>query len=130
MEYKGLNMTVNEINVIKDFSKKPYGRSPEKVMKGEENDTGLVFRKNLLAPRLRDSISEGKKLRVILTGYNRYGRSFIDESFGGLIRDDGFTYNQLKDYLDIEHKDVQSIVDLSWERIKKAARDEGQLDEA
>ena len=117
-------MTVNEINVIKDFSKKPYGRSPEKVMKGEENDTGLVFRKNL-----RDAISEGKKLRVILTGYNRYGRSFIDESFGGLIRDDGFTYNQLKDYLDIEHKDVQSIVDLSWERIKKAAQDEGQLDE-
>lgn len=122
-------MTINEINVIKDFSKKPYGRSPEKVMKGEENDTGLVFREKLLAPRLTDCISQGNKLRVILTGYNRYGRSFLDEAFGGLIRDDGFTYKQLEDYLDIEHKDVQSIVDLSWERIKKAALDKGQINE-
>lgn len=122
-------MVINEINVIKDFSKKPYGRSPEKVMKGEENGTGLVFRETLLTPRLREAISEKNILRVILTGYNRYGRSFLDEAFGGLIRDDGFTYEQLKDFLDIEHKDVQSIVDLSWERIKKAALDKGQIDE-
>ena len=122
-------MVINEINVINDFSKKPYGRSPEKVMKGEENGTGLVFRETLLTPRLRESISEKNILRVILTGYNRYGRSFLDEAFGGLIRDDGFTYEQLKDFLNIEHKDVQSIVDLSWERIKKAALDKGQIDE-
>ncbi|MFZ7158321.1 STAS-like domain-containing protein [Avibacterium gallinarum] len=123
-------MEIREINVIEEFSKKPYGRSPEKVMKGEENDTGLVFRNTLLTPKLKNCISKGEKLKVILTGYNRYGRSFLDEAFGGLIRDDNFTYAELEKHLEIEHKDVQSIVKLSWDRIKDAALKKGEVNEA
>lgn len=125
MEYKGFVM--NKIVVIDDFSKTPYGRSPDKVLPHEAEHTGEVFRNKILSQKLKDSIKENTKLTVELTGYNRYGRSFIDEAFGGLIREDGFSYEQLRTYLNIEHNSVPSIVTLAWQRIKKAAFDKGEI---
>ncbi|URJ85780.1 STAS-like domain-containing protein [Pasteurella multocida] len=118
---------MNKIVVVDDFSKTPYGRSPAKVLPHEAEHTGEVFRQNILSPRLRVALEQDANLIVELTGYNRYGRSFIDEAFGGLIREDNFSYQQLKSHLKIEHKDVPSIVTLAWLRIKKAAFDKGEI---
>lgn len=100
------------INVVKDFSKHPYGRYPE-----DSEYCGANFRKNLLAPMLR----EHGKVLVVLDGYNRYGRSFLDEAFGGLIREEGFSWEFLKDNLTYSHTLVKSIEAVIRERIEAAA---------
>ena len=111
------------INIVNDFSPSPYRRKSEEVPDGEQDTTGQKFRETLLTPALK----ENDKVKVILTGYNRYARSFLDEAFGGLIREGGFTYNELKEKLSYEHATVKSIELLIKERIEKAAQDFGQL---
>ncbi|MDI3399624.1 STAS-like domain-containing protein [Pseudomonas sp. V88_4] len=100
------------INVVKDFSKKPYGRYPN------EGDCGQTFRQEKLAPALR----EYDKVHVILDGYNRYGRSFLDEAFGGLIREEGFKWADLKERLTYSHSQVKSIETLIEERLEAARK--------
>jgi len=107
-------MSIKMINVIRDFSKSPYGRYPSD---GDWN--GQAFRTKFLTPALRAS----DKVVVDLTGYNRYGRSFIDEAFGGLIREDGFTKQELDSKLEYHHYDLKSFELLITERIEKADYD-------
>lgn len=107
-------MKIKKISVIKDFSKKPYGRYPS-----DGAGNGEAFRKTHLVPAL----NENDKVIVDLTGYNRYGRSFIDEAFGGLIREEGFSKKQLDNKLEYHHDDVKSIELLVTERIDKADYD-------
>lgn len=99
------------INVVKDFNKKPYGRYPDDGV-----GCGEYFRKKLLAPKLR----EYDRVHVILDGYNRYGRSFLDEAFGGLIRAEGFTWDELQNKLTYSHSLVRSIELLIKDRIDAA----------
>jgi len=107
-------MSSKMISIIKDFSKNPYGRYPSD---GEWN--GQAFRTKILTPALRSF----EKVVVDLTGYNRYGRSFIDEAFGGLIREDGFTKSELDNKLEYVHNDLKSFELLITERIEKAHND-------
>lgn len=107
-------MNTHTINVTKDFGKKPYGRYAED---GEWN--GTKFRA-FLAEKLR----EFDHVHVNLDGYNRYGRSFLDEAFGGLIREEGFDYEFLKEHLSYSHSLVKSIESLIADRIEAAARNE------
>jgi hypothetical protein len=107
-------MNEKTINVVKDFSKKPYGR-----YLADGDGCGELFRVNLLAPALR----EYDQVHVVLDGYNRYGRSFLDEAFGGLIREEKFTYGELEKKLTYTHSLVSSIEGLIADRLR-AARDE------
>lgn len=107
-------MTVHTINLVNDFSKSPYGRESDL----DGSASGETFRKNLLAPALRDY----SKVHVNLDGYNRYGRSFLDEAFGGLIRDSGFTPSFIRAHLTYSHSTVKSIITVINERIEAAAR--------
>lgn len=111
------------INVVEEFSPSPYRRKREEVPMGEIDSTGQRFREEHLVPALK----EYDRVIVNLTGYNRYARSFIDEAFGGLIRENNFTYAQLQKKLVYNHKLVKSIELLIDERIKKAAYDLGQI---
>ena len=103
-----------EINVVKDFSKKPYGRYPE-----DGEGCGVYFRQRQLAPALKAH----ERVHVTLDGYNRYGRSFLDEAFGGLIREEGFTLEELKVRLTYSHSLVKSIEALIAERLEAAQED-------
>lgn len=100
------------ITVVKDFNKRPYGRYRE-----DGDGSGAAFRKDCLAPALR----EHGRVLVVLDGYNRYGRSFLDEAFGGLIREEGFTWEYLKEHLSYKHSLVKSIEAVIKERIEAAA---------
>lgn len=108
-----MNDDVFTITVVKDFNPKPYGRYPS-----DGEGCGENFRK-FLAPKLRSY----KRVHVILDGYNRYGRSFLDEAFGGLIREEGFTYSDLKMRLSYSHSLVKSIVIVIDERLEAARKD-------
>lgn len=104
--------TIETIKIVRDFSDRPYGRYPDP----DGDFCGENFRKQLLAPRLRTA----EKVHVDLDGYNRYGRSFLDEAFGGLIREEGFTLDELKDKLSYSHKLVPTIEQLITERLEAA----------
>lgn len=69
-----------KISIAEDFSKYPAGRFPED---GPYN--GTAFREEVLAPRLNE-LSETERLEVTLDGVAGVGSSFLEESFGGLVR--------------------------------------------
>lgn len=62
--------------------------------------SGEEFRDTILAGSLREAIDGGKVLRVVLDDVAGYGSSFLEESFGGLVRL-GFTGPQLLSHLRI-----------------------------
>ncbi|EAY4678790.1 DUF4325 domain-containing protein [Salmonella enterica subsp. enterica serovar Rubislaw] len=107
-------MNTKKISIINDFNKKPYGRYPS-----DGPGNGERFRQQFLVPALQ----KFDKVIVDLTGYNRYGRSFIDEAFGGLIRAEKFTKKELDDKLEYYHSELKSFEILIKERIDKADYD-------
>ncbi|WP_314346143.1 STAS-like domain-containing protein [Haemophilus parahaemolyticus] len=114
---------MKELHVITQFSKSPYARYSSEILPGQEDTSGQHFREKFLAPQLIEAIKNQDKLKVVLTGYNRYARSFIDEAFGGLIRETRLTYNDIVKHLEIIHDNLPSIVELAWSRIEKAKND-------
>ncbi|XAW90214.1 STAS-like domain-containing protein [Vibrio sp. CDRSL-10 TSBA] len=109
--------SVKKITVTEDFHPRPKGRY-EKDAPGCEFTAGEVFRKNILVPAL----NEYDHVIVDLTGYNRYGRSFLDEAFGGLISRAGFTKDVLDRKLTIQHDHVENFVTIANERIVAAEK--------
>ena len=82
------------ISIAKDFSRIPGARFPE-----EGAYSGQEFRNNVLLPKLKNAISAHEKLKVILDGTAGLGTSFLEESFGGLIRIDNISYSDIKNTL-------------------------------
>lgn len=74
------------IDIGHDFSDVPSGRFPED---GEFN--GTRFRHDLLVPALKSY----QKVFVNIDNTEGYGSSFLEEAFGGLIREEGFRKNEL-----------------------------------
>lgn len=107
--------SVKTIKVTTDFHARPKGRYKDDAP-GCELTAGEVFRKNLLVDALRNN----DRVVVDLTGYNRYGRSFLDEAFGGLISRENFTKDELDKKLTIKHDDVDNFVTIANERIAAA----------
>lgn len=85
-----------EISIARDFSLIPGARYPE-----EGDFSGQDFRTKLLCPALKKAISQGEKLIVILDGTAGLGTSFLEESFGGLIRNDGFSLEKINRFLEL-----------------------------
>src|SRR4051794_11152011 len=80
------------ISVARDFS--PY---PGPRYVGQGPNSGEKFRK-VLAAVLRTQ----KRVTVDLDGTTGFGSSFLDEVFGGLIRQEGFRLADLKQKLTIK----------------------------
>ena len=78
------------INVAEDFSRFPGARYPE-----EGDFSGEEFRKEILVPKLKEALEKGCHLRVVLDGSAGYSTAFLEEAFGGLVREDNFTSAQL-----------------------------------
>ena len=69
------------LNIAKEFSDVPGPRSPD-----EGPYSGEEFRDKLLLPRFEEAERRGEELVVVLDGASGYGTSFLEESFGGLVR--------------------------------------------
>lgn len=94
------------LNIAKDYSRCPGAR-----YESEGDYSGEKFRELLLAPSLRDAISKGVKLEVVLDGSAGYSTSFIEESFGGLIRNDHFSLKEITDNIIIISYEDPSYID-------------------
>ena len=80
------------LNIAKDYTRCPGARYER-----EGDYSGERFREDFLAPMLKEAIKSGVKLEVILDGSAGYSTSFIEESFGGLIRTNHYTLQEVKD---------------------------------
>ena len=109
-------MNKKTIVIVDDFDPHPYGRTPE-----DGESSGEKFREELLAPALKHY----EYVHVDLTGYNRYGRSFLDEAFGGLIRESHFSGDEIHRKLTYTHDLLESLIIVIDERIEAAIKDEG-----
>ncbi|EGR0546434.1 STAS-like domain-containing protein [Vibrio cholerae] len=106
--------SVKTILVTTDFHPSPKGRYATDAP-GCEKSSGEVFRKMLVK-----ALNENDRVIVDLTGYNRYGRSFLDEAFGGLISREQFSKEILDKKLKIKHDTVENFVTIANERIDAA----------
>lgn len=104
--------SVKTIVVTNEFHPRPKGRYKDDAP-GCEFTAGEVFRDTILV----DALKANDKVIVDLTGYNRYGRSFLDEAFVGLISRRGFTKEELDEKLTIKHDTVENFVTTANDRI-------------
>lgn len=97
------------ISIARDFSDTPAGRT-----KGAF--TGEAFRESLLMPALR----EHEKVVVDLSDVVGFGSSFLEEAFGGLIRQ-GFTLKDLESRLVVQGG-LEVYVQRIWQYIRDEAK--------
>ena len=101
------------LNIAKDYTRCPGAR-----FESEGDYSGERFRNEFLAPKLKEAIKTGVKLEVVLDGSAGYSTSFIEESFGGLIRTDRFTLQEVKDNIIIisdEDPSYAEDINAYWE---------------
>lgn len=100
------------INVASDFSKSPSGR-----YFSDGPYSGQRFRDEVLYPALVN-----EDVEVVLDGVLTLGSSFLDEAFGGLVREKGlapdYLHNRLKivSRLKVYHNRVWSYIDQAKNR--------------
>lgn len=95
-------MKITKVSVAKDFSTVPIGR-----YYADGPVSGQAFRERLLVPALERQES----VEVDFDGVEGYGSSFLEEAFGGLIREHGFSPAGLLDRLSFISTEDPSIVD-------------------
>lgn len=108
-------MNTKTLNIEKDFTWAPAGR-----YRKHGDYTGQVFREDFLVPAL----NEASKVIVNLDGVIGYGSSFVEEAFGGLIREENFRKALLKEKLEIYSDEFPSIINEIWKYIDEA---EGEI---
>ncbi|MBZ0259715.1 MAG: STAS-like domain-containing protein [Hyphomicrobiales bacterium] len=75
------------INIADDFSKTPAGR-----VRSDGPSSGERFREDFLLPQLKTT----KIVEIKLDGAAGYPSSFLEEAFGGLIREGYLTSSEAK----------------------------------
>lgn len=89
------------IDVARDFSRFPAGR-----FRTDGPFSGQRFREDLLVPALKQS----GRVTVRLDGAMGFGSSFLEEAFGGLVRNHEYTAESVLEALSFEASDP-SLVD-------------------
>lgn len=113
-------MELIEIRIARDFSSTP---GPRYVKEGEFS--GELFRQTKLFPAIKRAISENKKLVVNLDGTAGYGTSFLEEAFGGLIREERLDHDKILDHLEL----ISTEEEFLKEDIYQYLQDEAQKHE-
>ena len=110
---------MKEIHIGADFSETPVGRYPT-----DGSFNGQTFRETMLVPALKAALESREKVEVWIDDAEGYGSSFLEESFGGLVRVEGFKEPDLKNTLCIRLEDkVFEIYNvLIWRYIRDAQR--------
>ena len=98
-----------QLSIAKDFSRFPAGRYDS-----DGPHSGQRFRR-VLSNALRTSGS----VMVLLDGTMGYGSSFLEECFGGLVREEKFSASELHERLSLSASD-QSLIDEVWSYIDRA----------
>jgi hypothetical protein len=107
-----------ELKIAKAFSKAPGPR-----FTAEGDFSGEEFRKTVLEPAFRKAVDGQYILHVDMDGAAGYGTSFLEESFGGLIREHGFTLAVVRAHLLVKSDDEPEWLDEIEEYLTKAEQE-------
>jgi len=99
------------IDIAKDYARYPLGRYLT-----DGPNSGERLRVEVLEPALR----QHQRVTVILDGDIGYASSFIDEAFGGLVRNHNFLACELERKLTVEAKSNHLLVAEVWASIRDA----------
>lgn len=104
-----------KINVCKEYTDTPGGRYKE-----QGDFSGQDFRETMLEPKYLEAIMKNEKLQIDLDGGYGYGSSFLEEAFGGLIRNLKDNYKQALDIIEIKSDDEPKLIEDIKRYIKEA----------
>jgi len=95
-----------EVKIARDFSRTP---GPRYIKEGKWS--GELFRTEKFYNIFNDAINNNKMVVVDLDGTLGYGTSFLEEIFGGLIREHHLDYNQILTHLEIVSEEEPYLKD-------------------
>ena len=95
-----------ELIVTRDFSKTPGPRYED-----EGNFSGKRFREECLLPRFKEALKKGWGLTVDLDGTAGYGTSFLEEAFGGLIRNEKLSLKDIQRTIHFKSEEEPYLID-------------------
>ena len=98
------------INVASDFSRFPSGRT-----RADSAYSGEAFREKFLVGPIRKK----KHVLIKLDGAIGYGSSFLEEAFGGLVREEKMTSSEILSLLTFDSFD-ESLIDEIKSYIREA----------
>lgn len=104
-----------EIKIARNYTPTP---GPRYIKEGE--NSGELFRQEILFPAFKKALLEKKVLLVDLDGTAGYGTSFLEESFGGLIRVENMNYKNIIDNLEIISNEEEFLKDDIYHYLKDA----------
>lgn len=104
-----------KISILNDFSPTP---GPRYISEGKFS--GEEFRQKILFPKVSEAINNGIPFEVDLDGTAGYGTSFLEESFGGLIRIHNLPYERIKELMTLTSKEEDYLIDDVKQYLKDA----------
>ena len=107
---------IKTIAIANDFSRYPAGRFRE-----DGKSSGAAFREDHLVPALR--APDVGIVKVSFDEVAGFGSSFLEEAFGGLVREEGFDKDFLDRHLELvtNEPDLKDFVELARRYITSAA---------
>ena len=112
---------MRRIKIAVDFSRTP---GPRRRKEGKHS--GEQFREEILAPAVKAALKANEVLVVDLDDTAGYGTSFLEEAFGGLIRNDGLPLASVNSVLQIvSHQEPDLLVEVS-EYLSEAEAESGR----
>ena len=108
-------METIKIKIATAFSPTPGPRYID-----EGNNSGEKFRIEVLFPKVSEAIQTDKKFEVDLDGTAGYGTSFLEEAFGGLIRINKLSYQEIVGRMTLISKEEDYLIDDVNEYLKDA----------
>lgn len=107
------------LKISKDFTTSPGPR-----YQSEGKFSGELFRNSVLYPAVAEAINSNHELVIDLDGTSGYGTSFLEESFGGLIRENHLSHSKLTAVLKFVSKEEPDLITEIEEYMQDAATDE------
>ena len=94
------------INISKEFSPTP---GPRYIHEGKFS--GESFRKDILYPKVFEALEKNISFEVNLDGTAGYGTSFLEESFGGLIRVHKLPYDRIMKLMKLISNEEEYLIE-------------------
>jgi len=95
-----------DLSVAKNFSRTPGPRYTE-----EGDFSGQTFRQDVLGRAVKDAVEGNRNIHIDLDGTAGYGTSFLEEAFGGLVRDDGIDGEQILRLMTFTSKEEPYLIE-------------------
>ncbi|WMN11923.1 STAS-like domain-containing protein [Marivirga salinae] len=108
-------MSKKKLKIAQDYTTTP---GPRYIKEGSWS--GEKLRNEIVFPQVSESIKKNEKIEIDLDGTAGYGTSFLEEVFGGLIRENKLDYDELVEFIEIKSDEEPYLIEDIFEYLKDA----------